>query len=161
LKHVKSIGIALSVAALVAPTGVMAKKPDHPGANGKAKGHVCKPGHKVPSVGFVVRGTYVSGDASGVTSTVTGANKHSKRVVTVGQPYTTPAVDISKFSFVGRDPFGGANPPQAGDKVQIIGKIAKPHKGCDPDSSYTIRKIVIHGPDTTPEQPEQEAPQQS
>ncbi|MFL5893951.1 MAG: hypothetical protein ACJ76Z_02415 [Thermoleophilaceae bacterium] len=158
MKQLKIIGVALCALALVVPAGVLAKKPDNPGSKGKGHTHACKPGKKVPSVGFVVRGTYVSGDASGITLTVTGANHHAKRVVTVGQPYTTPAVDISKITFVGRDAFGGANPPQAGDKVQVIGKIAKPHKGCDADSSYTIRKVVISAPDTTnQEQPEQPA----
>jgi hypothetical protein len=148
LKHLKTIGAVMCVAALAVPAGVSAKKPDNPGSNGK--GHnKCAPNSKKPGVGFVVKGTFGSADSGARTitlATVTSANTHAKRVVQKGATnWTTNALPAS-VKFVGGDPFG-TTPPAAGTSVQLIGKIAKPHKGCTADNSYTIKKVIFKTPD--------------
>lgn len=118
------------------------------GKAGKAKGQAKKCA-KQRKVGFVVKGTFVSGDAVSVTLKVTKANRHALKsgLVTVGDEYTATPADPAKIRYVNRTGPGDA---QATDKVRVIGKVTALKKGC-PDAGFTptatVRKVKVIGPE--------------
>ena len=104
---------------------------------------------KVRKVGFVVAGTYVSGDATGVTLLVTRANRHARKseLVTVGQQYTATPTKASRIRYVNRTGPGDA---QATDKVRVVGKVTVQKRKCRTDGftpEATVRKVTVIGPD--------------
>ena len=115
-----------------------------PAEGGKAQGQA-KKCTKPNKVGFVVRGTFVSADATSVTLKVTKANRHARKsgLVTVGESFTATPSDASKIRYVGRT---GASDAQPTDKVKVKGKVTRLKKGCSDESfspTATIRKVVV------------------
>lgn len=141
------LGAALAVGGVAAEAkpGAHAKGP---AKAGKGKGHAKKCA-KPRKVGFVVKGTFVSGDATGVTLTVTKANRHALKsgLVTVGGEYTATPADPAKIRYVNRT---GPGEAQATDKVRVIGKVTALKKGC-PAAGFTptatVRKVKVIGPE--------------
>jgi len=136
------LGAALAVGGVAAEAkpGAHAKGP---AKAGKAKGHAKKCA-KPRNVGFVVKGTFVSGDATGVTLKVTKANRHALKsgLVTVGDNYTATA---AKIRYVNRT---GPSDAQATDKVRVVGKVTKLKKGCSASGftpTATVRKVMVIG----------------
>ena len=152
VKTLKHIGAVLCVAALVVPAGVSAKGPsgDHGNSNqqkgqSQTKSKRCK---KTPRVGFNVKGTVVSYDATTKTLVVdvdtNGVSRHAKKYVT-DDPLTV----------VGATVYDGI---KAGDKVVVHGKIDKPKKKCtetDDAVKASAKFTRVTKQDTTPEQQDQ------
>ena len=152
-KTPKTILLTTVLGAALAVGGVAAEA--KPGAHakglakaGKAKGQAKKCA-KQRKVGFVVKGTFVSGDATSVTLKVTKANRHALKsgLVTVGDEYTATPTDPAKIRYVNRI---GAGDAQATDKVRVIGKVTALKKGC-PAAGFTpaatVRKVQVIGPE--------------
>ena len=122
-------------------------------SQGKSKGK-SKRCAKVRKVGFVVAGTFVSGDAatSGtpatVTLKVTRANRHATKsgLVTVGMNFTARS---SRIRYVNRTGPGDA---QATDRVKVVGKVTQLKRKCSTATRSfrpvaTIRSVKVNGPD--------------
>ncbi|MDQ3729739.1 MAG: hypothetical protein M3355_09125 [Actinomycetota bacterium] len=146
--------VATLVAALIGGSTAQARhgedhargKADGQSRNGKATGQA-KKCSKVRKVGFVVKGTFVGGDAQSVTLTVTKANRHARRsgLVTVGETYTA---NSERIRYVNRS---GPEDAQASDKVRVKGKVTKLKRGCDSEGftpTATIRRVKVIGPST-------------
>lgn len=137
------LGAALAVGG-VAAEAKPGKRAGGPAKAGKAKGQAKKCA-KQRKVGFVVKGTFVSGDAVSVTLKVTKANRHALKsgLVTVGDEYAATPADPAKIRYVNRTGPGDA---QATDKVRVVGKVTKLKKGC-PDAGFsptaTVRKVTV------------------
>jgi hypothetical protein len=117
---------------------------DHPSG---ANGHKCS---RVRRVGFVVKGTFVSGDASSVALEVTKANEHAVKsgLVSVGANYTATVSDPSRIRYVNRS---GPADAQPSDKVRVRGKVTKLKHGCSDEGftpTVTVHRISVIGPDT-------------
>jgi hypothetical protein len=117
---------------------------DHPSG---ANSHKCS---RVRRVGFVVKGTFVSGDATSVALEVTKANKHALKsgLVSVGDNYTATVSDPSRIRYVNRSGPADAQPT---DKVRVRGKVTKLKHGCSDEGftpTVTVRRISVIGPDT-------------
>jgi len=131
------------VAALATGSTVADATPGHGHANGHAK--KCAKHRKV---GFVVRGTYVTGDDSSVTLNVTKANRHALKsdLVTVGEDFRAEPANAARIKYVNRTGWADA---QAGDRVKVEGKVTKLKHGCD-DSGFsptpTVRRVIVKGP---------------
>jgi hypothetical protein len=142
--EVKKILLALAlVAALATGTTVAYATP----GNGHAKGHA-KKCSKPLKVGFVVRGTLVSADATSVTLEVTKANRHALRseLVEVGEEFVAEPANPDRIKYVNRSGFADA---QAGDRVKVVGKVTKLKHGCedgDFSPTATVRRVVVKGP---------------
>ena len=147
MKHLKTIGAALCVAALIVPAGAIAKKPDNPGAQGKGHAKNCAPGRKQPSVGANLLGTVKAGTqtvdttahTASFTLVVTKASHHAKKYFAAGDEVT---ITNAKFN---------GTALTDGQAVKVIGKISKPRKKCTPGdikSSAKWTKVVAQ--DTTP-----------
>jgi hypothetical protein len=144
------------IAALVGATASAQGHPgpgDHPGhanrTTGKGHSHKCS---KPRRVGFVVKGTFVSGDATSVTLVVTKANRHAldSGLVTVGENYTATVSDPSRIRYVNRSGPADAQPI---DKVRVRGKVTKLKHGCTDDGftpTVAVRRISVIGPDQEP-----------
>ena len=154
VKTLKNIAAIACVAALAVPAGVSAKGPssENHGQTQK-KTHVNKRCKKTPRVGFNVKGTVVSYDATSNTLVVdvadNGVSRHAKKYVT-DDPLTVTGAKVS-------DPA-----PAVGDKVVVHGKIDKPKKKCA-ETDEAI-KASVKFTKVTPqkdETPEQEGAAQS
>jgi hypothetical protein len=158
VKTLKNIAAIACVAALAAPAAVVAKGPTGEQHSSKAhqktttvKTHTNKRCKKTPRVGFTVRGTVVSYDATTKTLVLdvadNGVSKHAKKFITE-DPLTVTGAKV------------GDPAPKAGDKVTVHGKIDKPKKKC-PETDAAIKQSVKYtrvtpqATTTTPEQPEQ------
>jgi hypothetical protein len=161
VKTLKTIGAVLCVAALAVPAGVAAKGPtgDH-GKSGEQHGKSqtkskrCK---HTPRVGFNVKGTVVSYDATTKTLVVdvdtNGVSHHAKKYVT-DDPLTVVGATV------------GDPAPKAGDKVVVHGKIDKPKKKCTETddavkASVKFTKVTPDDDSTEAPEQEQEQPKQS
>ena len=116
-------------------------------SQGKSKGK-SKRCAKVRKVGFVVVGTFVTGDAATVTLKVTRANRHATKsgLVTVGMNFTATS---SRIRYVNRTGPGDA---QATDKVKVVGKVTQLKRKCSTATRSfrpvaTIRSVKVKGPD--------------
>jgi hypothetical protein len=158
VKILKTFGAVLCVAALAVPAGVAAKGPT--GNHGKSteahgksqtKSKRCK---HTPRVGFNVKGTVVSYDATSNTLVLdvdtNGVSHHAKKFVTA-DPLTVTGAKV------------GDPAPKAGDKVVVHGKIDKPKKKCvetDQAMADSVKFTKVTPQDSTetetPEQPEQQ-----
>lgn len=173
---------ARTIAALVAGGTLLALPVSGLAMPGNGHGNRQGPTHscaQAKKVGFVVRGTLVSHtpddaatsnvDESAVTLTVTGANRHARKsgeladqdaakpgVQVKGGQYTvTAADDAFKVKLNG---FEATDTPSVGDKVHVVGKIARTKKRCAPDGTSTadrygepnVKKVRIsdRDPDT-------------
>ena len=157
----KTILLTTALGAALAAGGVAAEA--RPGAHGKgatkagkAKGHAKKCA-KARKVGFVVRGTFVSGTGRTVTLTVTKANRHARKsgLVTAGENFTITA---RKVRYVHRS---GPSDAEVGDKVRVVGKVTKLKKGCSASGftpAATARKVTVVG---SPEAPETADPSEA
>jgi len=162
---------ALAAALMVVPAH--AKKPDHAGpkhgghaeegkrgGKGSGKSGRCK----AHQVGWAVKGTLVShtltsgtdGKFSGdVVVTVTRANKHGRGEVDGAGPktYTVSGVKASFDDLSDRNADGAvdAGDVQAGDKVVLVGRVAKAKKRCAaPEAAAaTVRKVNFSAPEPT------------
>jgi len=136
--------VAAGALAIAVPASA---KPDHP--SHPAKSHKCT-AHKV---GYVASGTLVSWTANQtgkdeytgtITVHVTKANHHAAAGKGSDVTYTLTNAKVS---------FGhGANPPRAGDRVHVIGKITEVAKKCTDQSAagtITVRKVDINAPKAT------------
>jgi hypothetical protein len=148
----------LAVTALVIPAAAIAEKPSDPGAQGKskaqersAKSKRCK---KRPNVGYTATGTLVgtpsAPDADGnvtLTVNVTKTNKHASALKGDGQVITVKAAAVK---------YEGNEVADDGDRVKIVGKVAKPKKKCpaatDEVLERNIRKVMITEPEPAEEQ---------
>jgi hypothetical protein len=125
---------------------------DHPrlGAHLRSGDHPSHKCSRVRRVGFVVKGTFVSGDPTSVTLEVTKANKHAVRsgLVSVGDNYTATVLNPSRIRYVNRSGPADAQPT---DKVRVRGKVTKLKHGCSDEGftpTVTVRRISVIGPDT-------------
>ncbi len=152
LKHTRNLTALGVAAALLAIPATGNAKP----GNGHGKHHGAMKSCKAKKVGYVVRGTLVSVTADDpattdvneavVTMTVTGANRHARKsgeladqdavkpgVQVKGGSYTaTAADDAFKLRLNG---YEGTDTPSAGDKVHVVGKIARTKKRCAADGT--------------------------
>lgn len=151
------------VAALAAGSSIAQAKPDHPGGHGHGKAGErgahgkSKRCAKVQKVGFVVKGTYVSGDENSVTLLVTKANRHALRsgLVTVGEAYTATPTKPGAIRYVNRT---GPSDAQSTDRVRVQGKVTRLKRECSAEGftpTASVRKVKVVGPDPT----EAEAPE--
>ena len=134
------LGAALAVGGVAAEAkpGAHAKGP---AKAGKAKGH-SKKCAKPRTVGFVVKGTFVSGAEKSVTLKVTKANRHARKsgLVTIGENFTAVA---RKVRYVNSS---GPADAQVGDKVRVVGKVTKLKKGCSAGGftpAASVRKATV------------------
>ena len=147
LKHTRTFAALVAGGALLALPATGLAKPGNGHGNGQGSANSCK----AKKVGFIVRGTlasYVADDATTtdtneavVTLTVTGGNRHARRsgeladmdpvkdgVQVKGGTYVaTAADDAFKLKLNG---YEGSDTPSVGDKVMVIGKIARTKKRC-------------------------------
>jgi len=112
--------------------------------DGKANGHA-KKCSKLRNVGFVVKGTFVSGDPQSVTLTVTKANRHARLsgLVTLGENFTATPTDPDRIKYVNRTGPGDAQPT---DRVRVKGKVTKLKRGCDSEGftpTATVRRVKV------------------
>ena len=119
--------------------------------DGSAKGKSRKCA-KPRRVGFVVKGTFVSGDAVSVTLKVLRANRHAVKsgLVTVGDEFTATPSKASRIRYVNRSGPADAQPT---DKVRVVGKVTKLKRGCSSDDftpTVTVRKVMVIAPDPDP-----------
>ena len=162
LKTIRTIGTLVAAIALLA---VPATAVAAPGGQGKAKN--CA---KAPKVGYIVKGTLgsVTQDDPNteafegtVTFTVTSANSHARKsgdiadqdattegVQVAGATYTVPATDAFILRLNG---YEGADTPSAGDRVMVIGRIARAKSRCVSDTTSTadrygavdVRRVMV------------------
>lgn len=156
---------AVAAALFAVPAMSVEAKPSKPGSSGKserkAQGNSkrCAKPHRL---GFVVRGTLASSDATSVTLNVVGANRHARRYLE-SSPATFSTAG-AKLSFEGvTDSSGngtvGLEDVAASDRIVVIGKLATPKKRCTGTSSLAVRKIAVHREtENEVEQPAPEAP---
>jgi len=136
----KKILTAASLAAALAAGGVTM-------ADAQPAENQAKKCAKPKKVGFLVKGTFVSGDATSVTLKVTRANKHALRsgLVTVGSDYTATPKNPAKIRYRNRTGPADAQPT---DRVKVKGKVTKLRKGCT-DASFSptakVRKVIVKG----------------
>ena len=115
-------------------------------SGGKARSRRCA---KPRSVGFVVKGTFVSGDATSVTLSVLKANRHALKsgLVSVGDNFTATVAKAARIRYLNRSGPGDA---QVTDKVRAVGKVTKQRHGCSSDgftAEAKIRKVMVIGPE--------------
>jgi len=163
VKTLKTIGAVLCVAALAVPAGVSAKNPTNHGKSGdqhgksqnqsQTKSKRCK---HTPRVGFNVKGTVVSYDATTNTLVVDvatdGVSRHAKKYVT-DDPLTVTGAKV------------GNPAPAPGDLVVVHGKIDKPKKKCPETDAAIAASVkftrVTPQSDGTDQTQQPEAPKQS
>lgn len=177
LKNTRTFAAVVAGGALLALPVTGLAQPGKGKGNGQGSAHSCK----AKKVGFIVRGTlagYVADDAATtdtneavVTLTVTGANRHARKsgeladadpvkdgVQVKGGTYVaTAADDAFKLKLKG---YEGADTPSVGDKVMVIGKIARTKKRCAAEGTSVADRygepnlkrvrIADRDPDTTP-----------
>ena len=147
----KKILSLAAVLALAVPASAIAEKPADPGSNGQAKSKRCK---KRPNVGYTATGTLVgtpsAADADGnvtLTVNVTKTNKHARALKGDGKTITVKASELR---------YSGNEVADDGDRVKIIGKVAKPKRGCPAATAEEleakIRKVVVTEPEPAEEQ---------
>ena len=145
-----ALAIAVPAAAKVPHPGP-AHHPAHPSPPATERTHPATSekctAHKVA---YIASGTFVSWAATPtgkntytgtITVDVTKTNHHAKAQKGTQHTYT---LDNSKVVF-GK----GANPPAAGDRVVVIGKITEVAKKCTNQGAagtITVRKVDIHVP---------------
>jgi hypothetical protein len=152
VKTLKNIAAIACVAALAVPAGVAAKGPgEHgksglPHGNSQTKSKRCK---HTPRVGFNIKGTVVSYDATTNTFSITvadnGVSRHAKGFVTANPLTVTGASAYDN--------------PQPGDRVVVHGKIDKPKKKCtetDSARSASAKFTRVNKDDATDQQTEQQ-----
>ena len=143
-------------ALLVAAVAVIALPTTSMGA-GKGESKRCE---RTPTVGYSVSGTFVSGDASSVTITVTGANGHARKsgeladmdatqdgVQVAGGTYTVSG-DEFKLRL---NEYDELDTPSPGDPVMVIGQIPRTRAKCAPEGTSladrygapNVRKVTI------------------
>jgi ribosomal protein L15 len=153
---ISGLVVALATGASVAQAGPGHSgdhsRADSPRAESKSKGQ-SKRCAKVRKVGFVVAGTYVSGDATSVTLLVTRVNRHAKKsgLVTVGEQYTATPTKASRIRYVNRSGPADAQPT---DRVRVVGKVTVQKRKCateDFTPEATVRKVTVTGPETASE----------
>jgi hypothetical protein len=133
--------VAAGALAIAVPATAKPAHPSHPATSHKCTAH---------KVGYVASGTLVSWSAtqSGaktytgtITVHVTQANHHAASSKGSDVTYTLTNTKVS---------FGdGANPPVAGDRVHVIGKITEVAKKCTDQSAagtVTLHKVDIKAP---------------
>lgn len=112
--------------ALALTPAALAKKPDDPGARGKAKAP------KAKSVSL--KGVVVSADATSVTVTVKKANKAGRSLVGTDAQFTVTKVSVADTN---ADGVANALDFVAGDKVHVQAKL-----GADAVAPYAARVVV-------------------
>ncbi len=142
----RKILLALALMAALATGATVA---DATPGHGHAKGHA-KKCSKLLKVGFVVRGTLLSADATSVRLTVTKANRHALNSgeVEEGQPFTATPANADRIKYVNRT---GPSDAHVGDRVKVVGKVTKPKHGCATanfSATVTVRLVVVTGPGT-------------
>ena len=132
---------ALAIAVPAAAKPAHPAHPSHPASSEKCEAH---------KVAYIASGTFVSWAATQtgkdtytgtITVNVTKTNHHAKAQKGTQYTYT---LSNSKVVF-GK----GANPPAAGDRVVVIGKITEVAKKCTDQSAagtITVRKVEIRVP---------------
>jgi hypothetical protein len=117
---------------------------------------------RLQRVAFVARGSVVSFDTpdpGDLVIKVTRANHHAAKYVsktplsTVGAHVSFAGVtDANADNAVGFDDVLGT------DAVMVIGKLVRPKRGCDGETTVQLRKVLVKRPvpDNQPEAPEQD-----
>lgn len=125
-----------------------------------SKSQRCK--RPATKVGFVVNGTLTSFTADdsatpanegSVSITVTGGNSHARKSGDANGTFT--ATGSSDPFTVVLEGFEAGETPAAGDKVTIVGKVARTRAKCAPSGTsvadrygeVNVRKVVIHDAD--------------
>jgi hypothetical protein len=124
LNPIRLIGLATAVAALaVAPGVAEAVKPTNPGSQGKGSAKRCA---KQVKRGLVVKGTFVSGDATTVELLVTKVNKHAKAAgYDPGETVSfTPSKGVSYVDYE------ASEPADSDDRVRVVGRAVYTKKKC-------------------------------
>jgi hypothetical protein len=158
-KTLKKLALIIGLAAVSAGGATLAEakgpgheRPDATTHNGgsanKGRAKRCA---KPRKVGFVVKGTFVSGDAVSVTLKVVKANRHAVKsgLVTVGDDYTATPSKPSRIRYVNRT---GPTDAQPTDKVRVAGKVTALKRGCSADGftpTASVRKVMVIGPEST------------
>ena len=104
---------------------------------------------RVRRVGFLLKGTFVSGDATSVTLNATRMNPHARRsgLVTAGAPFTAIVSDPARIRYVNRTGPADAQPT---DRVKVAGKVTRLRRGCPSDGfvpELTIKRVTVVGPE--------------
>ena len=101
---------------------------------------------KSPAVGFVAAGSLAGYDETTVSLDVAQANRHARRWLAANDPV---------FSLIGVQPsFEGVTDANAdgvvdladvtaGDRVQVMGKLARPKRGCAGTSALRVRRVTV------------------
>lgn len=164
LKNARTIATLVAAGTLLAaPAAGLAAKggnSETAKAKGKGKAKVCST--KTHSVGYQVKGTFVSAVADDpattgvneatITLTVTSANSHaaksgemadqnaSKKGVQVkGATMTVAATDAFELKLNG---YEGTDTPSAGDRVKVSGRIKLTKKACAPAGTSTADRYA-------------------
>ena len=161
---VSGLALALATGSSVAQAGPGKSPERDSGATAPSETHKKSKGKskrcaKLRKVGFVVAGTYVSGDATSVTLVVTRANRHARKsgLVTVGEQYTATPSKASRIRYVNRTGPADAQPT---DRVKVVGKVTVQKRKCATDDftpEATVRKVTVIGPETQPEAQEEQS----
>ena len=152
VKTLKNIAAIACVAALAVPAGVAAKGPGTHGKSGLPHGKSqtkSKRCNHTPRVGFQIKGTVVTYDATTNTFVIdvadNGVSRHAKGFVTDDPLTVTGAKAYDN--------------PQTGDKVVVHGKIDKPKKKCpetDSARSDSAKFTRVTKQDTTEQEQQQQ-----
>ena len=124
MNRIRLIGLATAVAAVAVGPGVAeAGKPANPGSQGQGATKRCQ---KNVKRGLVVKGTFVSGDATTVELLITKVNRHAKAAGY--DPGETVSFTPTKgVSYVDYEASEGAD---SDDPVRVQGKAAFTKKKC-------------------------------
>ncbi len=147
--NLKKTAVATAVAALALPGLAQAKKPENPGAQGKAKAEQKKTAkaQKAKGVGFTVAGVDLAGLtvtdgklAGALTLDPTSANKHARTLLklTKADIAGEKTVELGTVGDAVLVRFNGLSSTDAllpTDRVKVIGKVS--------GSTLNIRKITV------------------
>ncbi len=136
-----------AVALLAAPVAGVEAKRDSPKASPDGGGG--KKCEKRIRVGFTINGTFASWDDPDVTVDVRRANRHARRWLNQPNDPVFSTTD-ARVKFVGVTDNGG--PVNFGDvvvtdRVKVRGKLSKPKKSCEGETTLKVKKIKVKRPD--------------
>lgn len=143
-KLVPTVLAALAVVGLSAQP--VAAKPAHAGKRAKAhklsKSKKCR---KLHAVGFSVRGSLAGYDAASVTLEVGEANKHARVYLAANPPtFATAGASLRFEGVTDADGDGvGLEDVVSTDRVEVVGKLVQPKKGCAGETSLSVRRVVV------------------
>ena len=151
---VAATGIALLAFPLVAADakpgkGKGGKHSAHSLVDGKGNRAAARKCSKLRKVGFAARGPLAAFSAEDVTITVAKANKHARSFIE-GDSHTF-ALAGARVKFEGVTDADGSGTVDfadvvSTDVVKVGGKVARPKRGCDAESTVQVRKVHVERP---------------